>query len=187
MANIINKRVKRRCIALSCINILTTNSIKDLTISQLAKEANIGKGTIYEYFLDKEDIVLELSQALYEEYKQISSKKIASFQNAKDKIYCSFTSLYDEEFLNHRKILNIFMGICHYRVDDSYKRFKKRLYKDHLSLFLSLIKYGIKKENPKNLSKILLNSYTGFFITFLFYNDCKKTKKEIRKFLEYVL
>ena len=65
--------------------------------------------------MDKEDIVLELTQALYEEYKQITNKKMSCLQNAKEKIYYSFNSLYESEFSMHRKILNIFMGICHYR------------------------------------------------------------------------
>ncbi len=33
------------------------NEIPEITVSQIAKEAGIGKGTIYEYFSSKEDIV----------------------------------------------------------------------------------------------------------------------------------
>ncbi len=191
MATIIDKKQKRRCIALSCMKLITSCCIKDLTISQLAKEANVGKGTIYEYFMDKEDIVLELTQALYEEYKQITNKKMSCLQNAKEKIYYSFNSLYESEFSMHRKILNIFMGICHYRDNISYKRFKKRLYKERLILFTSLVEKGVEekilKEDTKNLAKILLNSFSSFFVIFLFYNNTKKITKEINRFLDYVV
>lgn len=191
MATIINKKEKRRCIALSCMNLITNSCIKDLTISELAKEANVGKGTIYEYFLDKEDIILELTQALYEEYKYITTLEINKLKNSKDKIYYSFNSLYSNKFDIHRKVLNIFMGICHYRDDISYKRFKKKLYKERLILFINLVNKGVEqkilKENTKDLAKILLNSFSSFFVIFLFYRNTKKITKEINRFLDYIM
>lgn len=60
MAIIVDKEKKRRDIALSCQDLLLQRGISNITISQIAKEANIGKGTIYEYFGNKEDIVFEI-------------------------------------------------------------------------------------------------------------------------------
>ncbi len=83
------------------------------------------------------------------------------------------------------------MGICHYREDISYKRFKKRLYKERLILFTNLVKKGVEqkilKEHTKDLAKILLNSFSSFFIIFLFYNNTKKITKEINRFLDYII
>jgi len=60
MAIIVNKEEKRSNIACSCKEILLEHGIKNLTISQIAKTAGVGKGTIYEYFENKEDIVFEI-------------------------------------------------------------------------------------------------------------------------------
>ena len=56
MAIIVDKEKKRSDIACSCMEILLQYGIKNLTISQIAKTAGVGKGTIYEYFENKEDI-----------------------------------------------------------------------------------------------------------------------------------
>ncbi len=80
MAQKICKHQKRESIAFSCKNLILQEGLKDLTISSLAKEANIGKGTIYEYFENKEDIVLELANILHKEYLdevyKLAAKKI---------------------------------------------------------------------------------------------------------------
>ena len=49
MAKVVNKTEKRRQIALSCKDLFLKKGMK-VTISELAKASNIGKGTIYEYF-----------------------------------------------------------------------------------------------------------------------------------------
>jgi len=60
MAIIVDKDEKRRNIALACRDLLYENGIENLTIAQIAKTAGVGKGTIYEYFANKEDIVFEI-------------------------------------------------------------------------------------------------------------------------------
>ena len=60
MPKIVDKEQKRREIALSCSNLIHEIGIRKLTVAQVAKTAGIGKGTIYEYFENKDDIVLKL-------------------------------------------------------------------------------------------------------------------------------
>ncbi len=60
MAIIVNKEEKRRNIALACRELLLKHGINSLTIAQIAKTAGVGKGTMYEYFENKEDIVFEI-------------------------------------------------------------------------------------------------------------------------------
>ncbi len=50
MAIIVDKIQKRKDIALACKELFFLHDIKDLTISQIAKTAGVGKGTIYDYF-----------------------------------------------------------------------------------------------------------------------------------------
>ena len=66
MAIIVNKEEKRRAIALACSELLLEHGINDLTISQIAETAGVGKGTIYEYFENKEDIVFDDVDAVLE-------------------------------------------------------------------------------------------------------------------------
>ena len=54
MPKIVDKEQKRREIALSCSNLIHEIGIRKLTVAQVAITAGIGKGTIYEYFENKE-------------------------------------------------------------------------------------------------------------------------------------
>ena len=68
MAIIVDKIQKRKDIALACKELFFQNGINDLTISQVAKTAGVGKGTIYDYFKNKEDIVFEIVNILMVEH-----------------------------------------------------------------------------------------------------------------------
>jgi len=69
MAIIVDKREKRRNIALACQELLVENGINHITVAQIAKTAGVGKGTVYEYFENKEDIVFEIITTFVVEYE----------------------------------------------------------------------------------------------------------------------
>ncbi|MDQ7043601.1 MAG: TetR/AcrR family transcriptional regulator, partial [Sulfurimonas sp.] len=64
MAIKVDKIQKRKDIALSCKKLFVNKSISELTIAQVAQTAGVGKGTIYEYFNNKEEIVFEVLNLL---------------------------------------------------------------------------------------------------------------------------
>ncbi len=70
MAIIVDKEQKKKDIALSIRELLLNNGINNITISQIAKNASIGKGTIYEYFSNKNEIVFELVEILMQEHNE---------------------------------------------------------------------------------------------------------------------
>jgi AcrR family transcriptional regulator len=193
MSVTVDKEKKRQSIALSCQQLLLSSNIQELTISQFAKEAHIGKGTIYEYFSCKEDIVLELIKNLYKEYKQSVLKNIALLKNIEEKIFYFFNSIFDKEFTAYISILNIFLGICHYKQCNCYTQFQKELYEKNLTIFSSLIEEGINKKIFKEESTLLLkgmfNSYVGFISIALLnknYLDAN-VKKEMNSFITLFL
>ena len=106
MAIIVNKEEKRSNIACSCKEILLEYGIKNLTISQMAKTAGVGKGTIYEYFENKEDIVFEIITMFITDHEkklqEITNQNISS----KDKLFHFFYMIHEDE--NSNKQLNIY-------------------------------------------------------------------------------
>jgi len=75
MAIIVDKEKKRSDIACSCMNILLQYGIGNITISQIAKTAGVGKGTIYEYFENKKDIVFEIiTMFIRQQYQRLVKK-----------------------------------------------------------------------------------------------------------------
>jgi len=97
MAIIVDKEEKRRTIALSCRELLLEHGIKNLTVSQIAQTAGIGKGTIYEYFSNKEDIVFEIISSFIREHaqrlQQIAQRNIPT----KEKILSFYFLFFDDD------------------------------------------------------------------------------------------
>jgi len=70
LAIIVDKVKKRRDIALNCSDLLLARGIKNLTIAQIAKTAKVAKGSIYDYFENKEDIVFGIITIFIERYQE---------------------------------------------------------------------------------------------------------------------
>lgn len=112
MAIIVNKEEKRRNIALSCRALLLEHGINSLTISQIANTAGVGKGTIYEYFENKEDIVFEIITTLITDHE----KKLLALLDepilTKDKLFYFFYFLFENEMaIKHLKVYKEFLAI----------------------------------------------------------------------------
>ena len=106
MAIIVDKEKKRSDIACSCKEILLEHGIKNLTISQIAKTAGVGKGTIYEYFENKEDIVFEIITMFIVAHEQKLQEITDQNISTKDKLFHFFYLMHEDE--NSTKQLNIY-------------------------------------------------------------------------------
>ncbi|MBD3789395.1 MAG: TetR/AcrR family transcriptional regulator [Campylobacterales bacterium] len=112
MAIIVNKEEKRKNIALSCKSLLLEHGINNLTISQIAKTAGIGKGTVYEYFQNKEDIVFEIITLFIAEHEEDFDKQVKQAHSTKEKIYHFLNLLYaNEETKKHLSLYREFIAI----------------------------------------------------------------------------
>ncbi len=103
MPKIVNKEEKRREIALACSDLIHDVGIKKITVSQVAKTAGIGKGTIYEYFENKEDIIFEIINIHIEEYHKEFTEKIIKEKTTRDKVlhFFEFVINNSEENMKH--------------------------------------------------------------------------------------
>ena len=106
MAIIVNKEEKRRSIALSSKSLLLEHGIKNITISKIAECAGVGKGTIYEYFSNKEDIVFEIISVFIAEHEKRLHELIDEDISTKEKIKRSLSLLYSDAY--YEKQLSIY-------------------------------------------------------------------------------
>ena len=112
MAIVVDKDEKRKNIALSCKELLLERGIQDLTISQLAKRAGVGKGTIYEYFENKEDMVFEIITIFMSEYEKELLATIESSKSSRDRLYHFFALIFeDSRYTKQMTIYQEFIAI----------------------------------------------------------------------------
>ncbi|WP_419769366.1 MAG: TetR/AcrR family transcriptional regulator [Candidatus Marinarcus sp.] len=187
MPLVVNKEKKRKCIALSCQEILYKKNLKDLTIAELAQEANIGKGTLYEYFQNKEEMVLVLITQLYENFKLKICTQIEQKKEIKEKIELIFTLLYEDEFNCYRKIFKEFIAISYSCNNEAIIKFQKNWYDDNFNLLSHLIQEGINQKifPPKSIKMVdsIINTMVGFFILSFYTKTITQTKKDIHAYI----
>ncbi len=106
MAIIVDKEKKRNNIACACKDILLEYGIKNLTISHIAKTANIGKGTVYEYFKNKEEIVFEIMTTFIAEHEKKLSEIVSENIGIKEKLFHFLYLGFQDE--NSRKQLALY-------------------------------------------------------------------------------
>lgn len=80
-----------------------SKGIADTTISEITYIANIGKGTFYQYFKNKEDVIDEYIKTSFQNMYTLIDEQIDNFKTNKEKIFFIVKSLFmskatDEKF-----------------------------------------------------------------------------------------
>ena len=190
MAIIVDKVQKKKDIALSCKELFVNNSIKDLTISQVAKTAGVGKGTIYEYFKNKEDIVFEIVNILLQEHNEKKREKIQALNSAKDRVKIFFYVFYDDDNEQLRKLYKEFISISLMTPNKEMMQFQTKCATTYFNWFEEIIQEGIDNgeliKDAKKLARGLFVVGEGMFISSEVTTTIDDLKKEFDLFFDTI-
>ena len=188
MAIIVDKVQKKKNIALSCKELFVEHSINDLTIAQVAKTAGVGKGTIYEYFQNKEDIIFEIVNILLQEHNEQKHKKIQEQSNSKEKIKIFFHVFYDEENEQLRKLYKEFISISLMKQNQQMIDFQSKCARTYFQWFEEIIQEGIDTgeliPSAKHLARGLFVIGEGLFISSEVTTTIVDLESELNKFFD---
>ncbi|MEA3512306.1 MAG: TetR/AcrR family transcriptional regulator [Campylobacterota bacterium] len=169
MSSLSKKLEKRRQIAKSTCDLFIEEGFVNISISQLAVKAGIGKGTIYEYFKNKEDVVFELMSCLQDEY---DPKLLENLENAKDSkekiIYLFDIFLNDKEIVKKQKaIYKEFLAISLNNPTKEILTYQKNLKDKYIKMIITIFQEetNMSEEYISNLASSLYATMNGFFIT----------------------
>ena len=150
MAIIVDKEAKRNDIACSCKEILLQHGINNLTISQIAKTAGVGKGTIYEYFENKEDIVFEIITVFIAEYEQILQELVSQNISTKEKVFHFLCQIHDEEEGKRQlMIYREFLAISLTNGTEGMIAFNTKCRMQFTTILQNILQEGIEKKEIK--------------------------------------
>lgn len=190
MAIIVDKVQKRKDIALSCKEIFFQHGIKDLTISEIAKTAGVGKGTLYSYFRNKEDIVFEIVNILMLEHNIVKHKKLNQLSSTREKIKEFSSVFYDEEEKELRQLYKEFISISLVNPDKEMMDFQTQCAQNYQRWFEEIFDEGISKGEITNDSKVFLQGLfvmtEGMFIKSVVTHTICDVKKEIHQFVDAI-
>ncbi len=114
MPKIVDRSKKREEIALSATELFLEKGYSKLTISEIAQNAAIAKGSIYKYFDSKEDIVFAIIEIAQESYDKDILSKIENANTIEEKILALFDLCISnsDDGIKRRKIYKEFISIC---------------------------------------------------------------------------
>lgn len=156
MAILVNKEEKRRAIALASRELLLEHGIKNITISKIAACAGVGKGTIYEYFSNKEDIVFEIISVFIAEHEKELYALIDEDISTKEKIRKALSMLYSSaDYEKQLAIYREFLAISLTSDVEEMRTFSKECRTRFVTVIDRIMDEAITKEEIKPESKAM--------------------------------
>ncbi len=190
MAIIVDKVKKRQDIALSCKELLIKEGFHRLTISKITQTAGISKGSFYDYFENKEDLVFEVVSLMMSEYNKRLKKQIEHIKTTKEKIKAITAFFYRDEFKDLREIYSQFAAISLMEKNEAIAKFQQKNHEFYHKWVEEIFKEGIKRGEitPKALDLIdgIFAAIKGFFISFKIMEKESLLENEINRFLETI-
>jgi len=183
LAIIVNKEQKKIDIALACKDLIVQGGMQDLTVSAVAKSAGIGKGTFYEYFESKEDLLFTLVENLMSVHNVEVEQRLSGVEEIKKKIKVFVGFFYEDDKEELRKLYRMFMAISSLQPTDEMMKFQTKCFDYYLSWFKELIEQGVKNmeivpESTK-MAKGMFATAKGMFLASETTNSVQDLEKEL--------
>ena len=183
MAIIVDKQQKKRDIALATKELILQNGISHITISQIAKAAGIGKGTVYEYFKNKDEIVFELVEILMQEHNKQKELELSKLTSTREKVKSFFSFFYIDEDQELREIYKQFTVIALSTTHEDILNFQTECYILYEKWMEEIIQEGIKnKELKPEVKELIMGIFAfaqGAFIMSVTTNAIKDLQQKI--------
>ena len=173
---LIKIRKKRKQIAKSTCNLFIEKGFVNISISEIAKVAGIGKGTIYEYFENKEDIVFELMSCLQEDYDPKLKSNLQKSNSTKQKVIYLFDLFLNENetILIQKKIYKEFIAIYLNNPSDKIIQYQKTMKDKYTEILLDIFNDAILNDELIKESIELVPSIFATIEGFFMVNDSSK-------------
>jgi AcrR family transcriptional regulator len=188
MAIIVDKVQKKKDIALSCKALVVQEGISTLTISRIAKTAGIGKGTVYEYFRNKEEIVFEIVNIMMQEHSQKLSIQLAEQTSTKEKVKKFSEFFYSEEERELREIYKEFTSLSLVKPNEEMMAFQTVCFENYYAWFSEILQEGVNSGELKTESLALAQGLfvvgKGMFISKNTTNTMYDLKQELNNFID---
>lgn len=188
MAIVVDKEQKRRDIALSCRELFVSRSMSSVTISEIAKVAGVGKGTLYEYFKNKEEIVFELVEILLQEHSLSLKTKLDRQSSVRSKIKKFAEFFYTQENAELRILYKDFVSISLSAPNDELLAFQSVYFNNYYLWFAEIFSSGVKSgeliEASLGLIKGVFVTAKGMFVSSCTTNVFDNLEQDLNEYID---
>ncbi len=190
MAIIVDKVQKKKDIALACKKPILKKGLHNLTVAQMAQSANVGKGTMYEYFRSKEEVVFELALILMQEHSQILQNAILTKKTTREKIKEFSNFFYNAKYYELREIYKQFVALALLHPKDEMLEFHAKSTERYFKWFESLLQEGVNSgdlhSNILALSEGMFCIGDGLFIQSSVTNTLNNLQEKMENYIDTI-
>ena len=179
------KKDKKDLILDSTEKLMSVMPDSEITINMIAKNAGIGKGSVYYYFQSKDEILDAVIERCYKRALHEYFSDINVHSTAIEKIRCLFQSIIKKEFHDNQQNLMLTLHLH----DDLMLHHKMKLValEEVSPVLTDLLYQGIEEgtiitDTPEESAEMIVAVITFLFYTSVFPPDDKKYYNKLRIF-----
>lgn len=192
---IVDRNEKKNLIIRAAIRVFSKMGFARSKMIQVAEAAGIGKGTIYEYFKSKEDLIAAVFNTFVQEIEIEISKKISRLEDPVDKLRIYFNSwleILNDDFLEYGDLM-IDIWAESVRLHEGKDIFDLKGMYQRLGIQLaSILNQGITQKRFKSfdttvLSSVILATMDGLFLQWLLNKKAFNMQDAVRQMSEILI
>jgi len=148
MPKIVDIKQKREAILLAAVRVFARKGLHRATMQEIAEEAGIGKGTIYEYFRSKEELFSAVFRYWTDRFKKEISQRLEGITNPRERIAACIDATL-AVYHQSEELLELFFGLAAEGLlrenELPIKQEMEWMYREFRHLFAGLIEEGIRQ------------------------------------------
>jgi len=175
MPKIVDKKEKRGKILETAIAVFAKKGIANTKITDIAEAAQVGKGTIYEYFHSKDQIFIDAFFHVMKKTEDIFKNRIASKADPIEKLRSLFDAwkeVFSSEFKDYMEIVLDFWAEGIRKKDGAATFSLKKIYDDNRRITKDILDEGVAKGkfkpmNTQIVASIILGAMDGEMVQWI--------------------
>jgi AcrR family transcriptional regulator len=142
MPKVVNKKLKKREIVQASLGVFAKKGFKDTIVADIASSAGIGKGTIYEYFPNKQTIFFDVFKLMEKEMDREINRGLSSSSDPSRQLK-GFIKGYCRFYENLPEAMVIYIDFWIETIKDQMKMPENHL-RDRYQQIISILEQGHK-------------------------------------------
>ncbi len=188
MPKIIDKKEKKYKILHAAIKEFADKGFREAKISGIAKNAGIGKGTIYEYFKSKDELIFNSFYLFMDEINTTIAKKIYNIFDPLEKLKAFFNAwidFLDSPFMDFMEVILDFWAEGIKNKQKDIRIDLKTMYQEYRLMIQNLLDDCIVEKEFRKIdthltSSIIIGALDGLMLQWIVDKDVFDLKKAIK-------
>jgi AcrR family transcriptional regulator len=175
MPKVVDKKEKKNQILEAAVRVFANKGVNSATISDIAEAADVGKGTIYEYFKSKDEIITAGFHFFMGQVDESVQRRLFHLQDPLERLFAYFeawSEVLDSELLSYIEVVIDFWAEGLRRKDTALTMNLTEMYQEFRASLESLLdecidKGCIKAVDSRIVASILLGTLDGLLLQWI--------------------